>query len=122
MDEVRGSSRKDFSGGGGCRFSYHASQILDADFNTELIQICLALLILLFAYVVAYAVAYAVFYAVAYAVVYAVAYAVTYKITYTAGYIKLHIIFNEFLRRWETTFLGNERQQHNNTTQQKTSS
>ena len=43
-----------------------------------------------------------------------VAYAVAYKIAYTAGYIKVHIIFSEFLRKWETTFLGNERQQHNN--------
>ena len=40
-----------------------------------------------------------------------VAYAVAYKIAYTAGYIKLHMIFSEFLRKWETTFWGNERQQ-----------
>ena len=35
---------------------------------------------------------------------YAVAYAVAYEIAYTAGYIKLHMIFSEFLRKWETTF------------------
>ena len=55
--------------------------------------------------------AYVVIHAVAYAVAYSVAYAVAYEIASTAGYIKLHMIFSEFLRKWETTFWGNERQQ-----------
>ena len=29
-----------------------------------------------------------------------VAYAVACKIAYTAGYVKLHMIFSEFLRKW----------------------
>ena len=34
-----------------------------------------------------------------------VAYAIAHEIAYTAAYIKLHMIFSEFLRKWETTFL-----------------
>ena len=41
---------------------------------------------------------------VAYAVANVVAYAVADKVAYTAGYNKLHMIFCEFFRKWETTF------------------
>jgi len=44
-----------------------------------------------------------------------VAYAVAYKIAYTAGYIKLHVIFIEFLRKWETTFFEEIRGNNNKT-------
>ena len=68
-----------------------------------------------FAYAVAYEVAYAVAYVAAYAVAYevacVVAYAVAYEIAYTAAYVNLHLIFDKILRKWETTFWGNERQQ-----------
>ena len=41
-----------------------------------------------------------------------IAYAVAYKIAYTEGYIKLHMILGELLRKWEATTQQQQQQQN----------